>query len=591
MNLIDDPKFVRLIFGVHREPGAYALLLGSGVSRGAGTPSGWDITVKLVEDLAKTRAPGTVDALQWYAAEYGEEPRYDRVLELLGKGSADRQAMVREFFEPTQEEREKGIKTPGIAHKSIARLVKRGYIHVILTTNFDRLLESALNDAGVTPNVVYGAEGIEGARSYAAEPCTIVKMNGDYQDTRIRNSTAELSTYPANLTSYLSAILDAFGLVICGWSATYDTALARLLKSHPNLRYGTYRLAKEDLSSEALHITDWRKADIISADSADTAFQELADRILLQESGTRTEPFSVDQITAIIRECAGDPAREPRLADTMREESQRVVELMSQSVTNSVELTKETVQATIDKTASAAQPITSAAAYLSYFGSAAQARWTLNAFGRLAQTGLALLEKDPGHGLVLLPAVLVTFSSLLGALLADKADTAAKILLSPIVRYDGSPIHWPTRVNELTVFGAVINARLLPQGKVGQLGAGTIIRDALENMPHVAELATSGEGFTAAYETAEYAVGLVAQAHIEKEMGSWYVPAGTILWRWSWLGGGGSQRYVEPLEIDVRNSGLKNALLSNGFAEGDSSTYDTIEKQYRESLAKYGRNP
>jgi len=591
MNLIDDPKFVRLIFGVHREPGAYALLLGSGVSRGAGMLSGWEITVKLVEELAEIQAPGVKDALVWYKSQYGEEPRYDKVLELLGKGSADRQATVRRFVEPTQTERENGVKMPGAAHKSIAWLVKQGYIRLILTTNFDRLLEGALAEVGVTPNVVNGAEGIDGARSYASEQYTIVKINGDYQDTRIRNSVPELSEYPASLNTYLSAILDAYGLVICGWSATYDEALVHLLISHPNLRYGTYWLTNENLGREAMGVASRRKADVITIVSADQAFQTLADTIQSQDAGTCCDSFTADQITSTVRACVGNPTREAQLADILQEESRRVGEAMPGIRSDLVELDQKTVQIIIQRSAAAVETLASATAHVSHYGTVEHVRWTLNAFGHVAQRGLDLLANDASGGLTLLPSVLIAFASLTGALLADKPDIAARILLSPIVRIGGTSIHWPTRMNGLAAFGAILNSPLMPTGRGGQIGAGTIIREALENMPHVAELATSGEGFTAAFETAEYAVGLVAQAHIEKEMGRWYVPAGTILWRWSWLGGEGSQRYVEPLEIDVRNSGLKNSLLSNGFVGGDSSTYDTVEKQYRENLAKYGRNP
>ena len=309
---------------------------------------------------------------------------------------------------------------------------------------------------------------------------------------------------------------------------------------------------------------------------------------LPQNSGTHFEPLTADQITSVIRDSVGDPSRESRLVDIMQDESQHVAESISRSVSSPMGLTKEGIQTTVEKTVSDTQVMVSAAAYFSYYGSATQAHWTLNAFGRIAQRGLDVLGKDPSHGLVLLPAALVAFGSLVGALLADKAETAAKILLSSIVRCDEGPIHWPTRINELTVFGELLNRMLLPMGKTGQIGAGTIICDALENMPSIGKLAISHDSLVAAYETAEYAVGLVAQAHIEQEMVKWYVPAGSILWRWSFRRGGGSQRSIEPLETDFRNSGLKNALLVKGFVDGDASAYAAIETRYRDRLVGYG---
>jgi hypothetical protein len=37
-----------LAFSVHSGPGTYAILLGSGVSRAAGVPTGWEVTLDLV---------------------------------------------------------------------------------------------------------------------------------------------------------------------------------------------------------------------------------------------------------------------------------------------------------------------------------------------------------------------------------------------------------------------------------------------------------------------------------------------------------------------------------------------------------------
>jgi hypothetical protein len=49
---------------------------------------------------------------------------------------AERQQLLRGYFEPTEEEAEQGIKSPTPAHKAIAELVSEGYVRVVLTTNF-----------------------------------------------------------------------------------------------------------------------------------------------------------------------------------------------------------------------------------------------------------------------------------------------------------------------------------------------------------------------------------------------------------------------------------------------------------------------
>src|SRR5437879_2506745 len=47
-----DP-LVSLAFSVHSSKGAYALLLGSGVSRAAGIPTGWEVVLDLIRKVAK----------------------------------------------------------------------------------------------------------------------------------------------------------------------------------------------------------------------------------------------------------------------------------------------------------------------------------------------------------------------------------------------------------------------------------------------------------------------------------------------------------------------------------------------------------
>ena len=48
MSRLGTKPELSLAFSVHSGPGTYALLLGSGVSRAAGVPTGWEVTLDLV---------------------------------------------------------------------------------------------------------------------------------------------------------------------------------------------------------------------------------------------------------------------------------------------------------------------------------------------------------------------------------------------------------------------------------------------------------------------------------------------------------------------------------------------------------------
>ena len=143
-----DPM-LSLAFSVHSNKGVFALLIGSGVSRAAGIPTGWEIIIDLIRKLAYLqREDCEPDPAAWYKTTFGEEPDYAKLLDALVNSPAERNKLLRSYFEPTDEEREQGLKIPTDAHRAIAELVAGGYIRVTLTTNFDRLPENALESLG-----------------------------------------------------------------------------------------------------------------------------------------------------------------------------------------------------------------------------------------------------------------------------------------------------------------------------------------------------------------------------------------------------------------------------------------------------------
>ena len=125
-------------------------------------------------------------------------------------------------------------------HKAIAQLVSNGYIKVIVTTNFDRLLEKALEDIGITPDVICNDNQAKGSIPIRHSKCTIIKVNGDYLDTRIRNTEKELSNYEDVISNLLDTVFDEYGLIVCGWSGDWDIALKSVIEKCSNHRYTNY---------------------------------------------------------------------------------------------------------------------------------------------------------------------------------------------------------------------------------------------------------------------------------------------------------------------------------------------------------------
>lgn len=307
--------------------GATALLLGSGISSAAGILTGWGITLDLVQKMAAVEGelPGP-DLAAWYQKKYDDEPDYAKLLQLLAPTPAERQRLLRGYFVPTDEEREQHIKQPTKAHRAIAEMVRQGYIRVILTTNFDPLLEMALEEVGVQPAVVSDAAAIAGMMPMQHEPVTIIKLHGHYLDTRLRNTPAELEAYEPELDRLLDRVFDEYGLIICGWSGVWDVALRQALLRCPTRRFSTYWTVKGGLAAEAQNLAKQRAANVIDIAGADGFFQGLAEKVAALEDLAQPLPVTTAVAVATLKRYLPVEAQRIRLHDLMMAEVEAVWE-------------------------------------------------------------------------------------------------------------------------------------------------------------------------------------------------------------------------------------------------------------------------
>lgn len=320
-----DPM-LSLAYSMHKGPGIYAALLGSGVSRSAGIPTGWDVTLDLVKRVAQMhREDCGSDPERWYMDKHGEAPDYSKLLANLGRSRAERMGILRGYFEPTEEERSEGKKLPTSAHHAIASLVHGGHIRVILTTNFDRLMEQALDAKGVGYAVVSTADQAKGMLPLVHSACTVIKLHGDYKDTRIKNTQSELSKYSRPMSKLLKQALDEYGLIICGWSGEWDPALRSHIMGAPNRRFSTYWTMRGSLRGAAVDVARSRDAVQVQIKGADEFFVELAEKVgALSEVG-RPEPMSVRLAVAAVKKYVLDDKNEIRMTDMVHAATEQAV--------------------------------------------------------------------------------------------------------------------------------------------------------------------------------------------------------------------------------------------------------------------------
>jgi hypothetical protein len=323
--LANDP-LTQLAFSVYENKGVFAVLLGSGLSRAAEIPTGWEITLDLIRRVALAQGVEEQrDWAAWYRERTGQEPDYSALLEELASSPEERRSILHSYIEPTEEDRDEGRKIPTVAHHALADLVRGGYVRVIVTTNFDRLMENALRERGMEPTIVASVDALAGAEPITHSACYLLKLHGDYKDARILNTEAELSGYPAQYDSLLDRILDEHGLIVCGWSGEWDYALRAAFLRAPNRRYSVYWAARGKLGDGAEELVRHRRARLVLIPDADSFFSTLRQRVQTLEQSQRQHPLSIELLVGSAKRFLANPEYRIQLDELLTQETDRVL--------------------------------------------------------------------------------------------------------------------------------------------------------------------------------------------------------------------------------------------------------------------------
>jgi hypothetical protein len=293
-----DP-IISLAVALAEAPGACACVLGAGVSFDAGVPTASDIFQDGLQRLYRLEneteeTPNGEQLATWLLErEYGDMG-YSSLLDLIAPDAATRRELLADYF--------KGVK-PGPAHERLADLAASGALRVFVTTNFDRLLERALEARGIEPVVVSDDAGLARAPRREHAQVFILKAHGDYLQETIRNTPSELAELEPGLTAELRAIVDHYGLLVVGWSGS-DPALAEIIRGRTS-RYGAWWLSRSEHPSEpAPALIEAIGARLMIRAGAAEFLGELERRLSVyraHESGD--DPGSVyDQVLALVKQ-------------------------------------------------------------------------------------------------------------------------------------------------------------------------------------------------------------------------------------------------------------------------------------------------
>lgn len=558
---------VNLAFSMRSTSGGYAILLGAGASVASGMPSAFDVQQDLIVRMAAAQGEtGIGDPHAWYKNRFGHEATYDALLAALTTSPFERQALLRSFFEPDEGERERGVKQPTQGHQAIARLVAGGHVRIILTTNFDGLIETALRQAGIEPTVVAHRDDVAGLAPLHTLKCLVVHVHGYYLNaTSMLNTPEELDAYDTATDALLDRIFDDYGLVIAGWSATWDPALRNALSRCSRHVFASYWTDPYPLPDVARDVLARRRATYVQTD-ADTFFGEVADAVAALADTERRHPTSIAVEVASAKRSLSGTRQAISLHDALRRESSRIASL---PLRIGGPWDHEDVAAEhgrrLGVLESETELLLALIATTSYWGTAETDRWWMRDLDQLG-TAVPVSGTTALLNLARSPATMAIYAAGVAALAAERWSTLVRLLTEPQAenRYTGK---------------AQAAAVLLSPGNVfDHFTPAERLHDQL-NPVFTRHLALSPTAYVDAWERFEY---LRAIAQLDAGEGV----------EWGFMRKSGTVSASRPgpsgwIQQELDREGDAHPLLASGFLNGSAERLNTARRSIDEEFDRW----
>lgn len=556
-----------LALSLHHAPGTCAVLVGSGLSRAAGIPTGWEITLDLVRRLAALK--GVTDAAdwaEWYRNEFGgAEPNYSTIIDALAKTAAERRALLHRYIEP---ENGDDNRKPTQAHRALARLVKEGAVRVILTTNFDRLIENALRDEGIEPTVITDEHGLAGATPLTHATCTIIKLHGDYLDTRIKNTDAELAAYHADMDRLLDRVFDEYGLMVVGWSGEWDTALRQALLRASTRRYPLFWASRGPVAALAQDIIDHRQGQSFAIVGADQFLPLLADKVAAVRAADRVHPVSVTSALALAKRYCREDRYEAEWAEFLEAEAEKVRAFVRGSNWSTEHPTADNIRALVAVVMARTEVLRRAALLGMRWGVPKAQQQVIRTVTALTMSPSSVGGFTVWNDLRDLPASLCFYWALAGALDGRHEAIAAQLLLRPVALANRTRVPAAQALSLWTVSGSadIWNGVLNISERQGRAPSLWLEQNLV---PELADIAVPPDERLRVQDEVEAFLGMefsYLRKAAEATSGLWaWFPVGQFVFR---DGGAPFQERLQLLEnLPANHPWLKYGLFG-GTAEG-----------------------
>ena len=310
-------------------------------------------------------------------------------------------------------------------------------------------MEEALRAVGVNPFVISTADGVKGAPPLQHNSCTIIKVHGDYLDTRIKNTPDELKSYDLALDDLLDRVADEYGLIVCGWSADYDPALCSAFQRAPNRRYATYWAYRGSLGEAATSFVSHRRALPVEITDADTFFSQLVEGVKSLEAVSRPHPLSKQMAVATLKRYLSN-GRTIDLHDLVIGETEKVFAAMSsdrfplQSPANLNTTANEYCLSRLSEYEAVTETLLPLFANLCYWGNKEHQQLIIRVISRLGESvGGSVSDSFLGRA-TRYPAFLALYAGGIAAVATEKWATFVDLILRPKMSGSNDKIKSPT---------------------------------------------------------------------------------------------------------------------------------------------------
>ena len=382
--------------------------------------------------------------------------------------------------------------------------------------------------------------------------------------SRIKNTEDELASYDPRIELLLDRILDEYGLVVCGWSAEWDTGLRAAMERAKNRRYTTYWASRGEPGATATDLIARRQAVPIPIRDADQFFEDLADRVAaVQESGD--DPESVAVALAQLKRYLARRRDRIRYADLMRGATEELVRATSDDhfPLSVGRVTVSDIAGRVRRYAQIADRVTQLVASAAYWGEEAHVPELTVLLRRLAEAPLGRSGQTMSPNAALYPALLAMYAA--GVAMVARHEYSR---LSAVLTLDVNTGHERRPLLEALspdgVLADGIAKELRGDGRRWRTPASDELHEALRKP--FSDLIPSDEEYAGIFDRFEYLLSL-AEADWWITIGQWARFSGG---RFAWRRGPGSPGGLPSIvAAELERDGAVWPPLSAGMFGGE----------------------